>query len=65
MQGITVAELALALNLKPKTIKSRLTRAKIKPIAYAGPTAVYEPKVLEFLQQAPRRGRPPTTADKT
>lgn len=64
MQGITVAELALALNLNPKTIKSRLTRAKIKPIAYAGPTAVYDPSVLEALQKTPGRGRPPRAGDK-
>jgi len=58
MEGLTVAEMALALRLPPKTIKSRLTKAGVKPIGYAGPTGIYQPDALERIRDAQPRGRP-------
>jgi hypothetical protein len=58
MQGLTVAEMSAALGLSPKTIKSRLTAAAIKPREYAGPTGIYEPEALEKIREVQPPGRP-------
>jgi predicted ArsR family transcriptional regulator len=58
MQGLTVAEIAERLGIHPKAAKTRLRRAAIKPIEYAGPTALYAPDVVEKIREVPGRGRP-------
>jgi len=59
MQGLTVKEIAERLGLPPKTVKMRLYRAGIKPVAYAGPTAFYDESALEIASAPRRRGPKP------
>jgi IS30 family transposase len=56
--GLTVSEMASELGENPDTIKRRLQRKEIKPIAYAGPTALYDPSVIELIRNVPGKGRP-------
>jgi len=58
MEGLTVAEISKALGIGPKTVKTRLTTAKIKPIAYAGPTGIYASDTIDKIRDVPARGRP-------
>jgi len=59
MQGLTVKEIAERLGLPPKTVKMRLYRAGIKPVAYAGPTAFYDESALEIASAPRHRGPKP------
>jgi hypothetical protein len=59
MDGLTVVEMVKILNRLPSTIKKQLKAAGIKPIEYAGPTAVYDKSALEAIRNVPGRGRPP------
>ena len=59
MDGLTVSEMVNILGRMPSTIKKQLKAAGIKPIEYAGPTAVYAKSALEAIRNVPSRGRPP------
>ena len=59
MQGLTVKEIAERLGLPPKTVKMRLYRAGIKPVTYAGPTAIYPQEALEIVSGPRHRGPKP------
>ena len=59
MQGLTVKEIAERLGLPPKTVKMRLYRAGIKPVTYAGPTAIYPQEALEIASGPRHRGPKP------
>jgi hypothetical protein len=67
MNGLTVAEMVKILSRMPSTIKKQLKAAGIKPVEYAGPTAVYDKSALEAIRNVPGKGRPkkPEAADKT
>jgi hypothetical protein len=58
MNGLTVSEMVKILGRMPSTIKKQLKAAGIKPIEYAGPTAVYDKSALEAIRNTPGRGRP-------
>jgi hypothetical protein len=58
MTGLTVNEIGSTLGIKPKTAKQRLARAGIKPIGYAGPTALYDPACVEKIREVSKGGRP-------
>jgi IS30 family transposase len=58
MDGLTVAEMVKILNRLPSTIKKELKAAGIKPIEYAGPTAIYDPSAIETIRSVPGKGRP-------
>jgi len=59
MQGLTVKEIAERLGLPPQTVKMRLYRAGIKPVTYAGPTAIYPQEALEIVSGPRHRGPKP------
>jgi len=59
MEGLTVREMAEALDLGQPTVKMRLRVAGIVPVSYAGPTAIYDKSALEAIRNVPGRGRPP------
>jgi uncharacterized membrane protein len=58
MHGLTVAEIAVELGISIAAAKKRLSRAEIKPISYAGPTAIYAPSALKKIRDTLPRGRP-------
>jgi predicted ArsR family transcriptional regulator len=58
MNGMTVNEIGEALGIHPKAAKTRLRRAGIEPIDYAGPTAIYPMEAVETIRSVPGRGRP-------
>ena len=58
MDGLTVKEIASSLGVPTETVKSRIKRAKIDPVRYVGPTAVYDKSALEAIRNVPGRGRP-------
>ena len=58
MNAMTAKEIAEILNIHPKAVKSRLRRARIEPIAYAGPTAMYDPSCVEAIREVSKGGRP-------
>jgi hypothetical protein len=58
MNGMTVNEVGAALGIHPKAAKTRLRRANIKPIGYAGPTALYDPSCIENIKEVSKGGRP-------
>jgi hypothetical protein len=58
MNGMTVNEIGAALGIHPKAAKMRLRTKGIKPIAYAGPTAMYDPAVVDFIREVSKGGRP-------
>jgi transposase len=62
MNGLTVSEMVKILGRMPSTIKKQLKAAGIKPIEYAGPTAVYDKSAIEAIRNVPSRGRPPKKA---
>jgi hypothetical protein len=59
MHGLTIREMAERLNLTTYCVKMRLRRAGIKPLSYAGITAVYPEAALETAAIARSEGRPP------
>jgi hypothetical protein len=59
MNGLTVKEMAEKLGLGQPAVKMRLRVAGIKPVEYAGPTAVYSESALEASRNVPGKGRPP------
>jgi len=59
MEGFTVKEIAGKLGLPAQTVKMRLYRAGIKPIFYAGPTAIYPQEALEIVSGPRHRGPKP------
>lgn len=63
MTGLTVAEIGEQLGISAKAAKQRLFRAGIKAIAYAGPTALYAPEVVEAIRNTPPPGRPRKNTD--
>jgi hypothetical protein len=58
MNGMDANEIGKILGIKPRTAKMRLLRKKIKPIGYSGPTAIYDPSVIELIREVSRGGRP-------
>jgi hypothetical protein len=58
MNGLTVSEMVKILGRMSSTIKKQLKAAGIKPIEYAGPTAIYDKSALEAIRNVPGRGRP-------
>jgi hypothetical protein len=59
MNGLTIKEMAETLGLGQPAVKMRLRVAGIKPIEYAGPTAIYDRSALEAIRDVPGKGRPP------
>jgi hypothetical protein len=57
--SFTVKEIAGKLGLPPKTVKMRLYRAGIKPVTYAGPTAIYPQKPSKIVSGPRHRGPKP------
>jgi hypothetical protein len=57
-KSLNVNEIGEILGIKPKTAKMRLSRKGIKPIGYSGPTAVYDPSVVEQIKEVAKGGRP-------
>ncbi|MDR2419219.1 MAG: hypothetical protein LBD79_09220 [Treponema sp.] len=55
---MTIKEIAEKLGLGQPAVKMRLRVASIKPIVYAGPTAIYDPSVVDLIRNVPPRGRP-------
>jgi transposase len=58
MEGLTLKEIAEQLGIAPKTAQKRIMRARCKPKAYAGPTAIYDPSALEAIREVATPGRP-------
>jgi hypothetical protein len=58
MNGVDVNEIGEILRIKPRTAKMRLSRKGIKPIGYSGPTAIYDPVVIEIIRKVSKGGRP-------
>jgi IS30 family transposase len=58
MKGMTISEMAQALNLPRKTVEMRLLRRGHKPISYE---ATYSLKAFEDIKKTPGRGRPKKT----
>jgi DNA-binding Lrp family transcriptional regulator len=58
MDELTVKEIADSLGIPTETVKSRIKRARIDPVRYVGPTAIYAPEVLEAIRNVPGKGRP-------
>lgn len=64
MNGMTVNEIGEALGIQPKAAKMRLRTKGIKPIGYAGPTALYDPSCVELIREVSKGGRPPKEPQK-
>jgi hypothetical protein len=58
MDAMTVNEIGTALGIHPKAAKMRLRTKGIKPIGYAGPTALYDPSCVEAIREVSKGGRP-------
>jgi hypothetical protein len=58
MEGLTVNEIGATLGIHPKAAKMRLRAKGIKPIAYAGPTALYDPSCIDLIREVSKGGRP-------
>jgi hypothetical protein len=58
MNGMTVNEIGVALGITGKAAKMRLRTKGIKPIGYAGPTAMYDPSCVEAIREVSKGGRP-------
>jgi hypothetical protein len=58
MNGLTIAEMERILGRLPSTIKKQLKAAGIKPVEYAGPTAVYDKSALDAIRDVRGPGRP-------
>jgi predicted ArsR family transcriptional regulator len=61
MEGMTISEMAKALNLPLATVKKRLLRAGRKPFSQE---ALYTEDDFEAIKDVPGRGRPPKKPDK-
>jgi hypothetical protein len=55
MKGLTIDEIASALNITSITAHKRLERAGIKPISYK---AIYDPSALDAIRKISKGGRP-------
>jgi hypothetical protein len=64
MNGMTVNEIGVALGIHPKAAKTRLRTKGIKPIGYAGPTALYDPAAVDAIREVSKGGRPRKEKDK-
>jgi predicted ArsR family transcriptional regulator len=58
VEEMTVKELAEKLGIPDRTVKSRIRLNKIEPLRYVGPTAIYDPSILDLIREASPRGRP-------
>jgi hypothetical protein len=64
MEGLTIMEymtaknIAKILGINPKAAKMRLLRAGVQPIEYIGPTAIYDPAVVDLIREVSKGGRP-------
>jgi predicted ArsR family transcriptional regulator len=58
MNGMTAKEIGDALGIHQKAAKTRLRRAGIIPIGYAGPTAIYPQEAIEVIRNVSGKGRP-------
>jgi hypothetical protein len=56
--SLTVMEIADILHIAVDAAKRRMQRLAIKPVRYVGPTAIYDPAVLDILRNVPGKGRP-------
>ncbi|GHU23470.1 hypothetical protein FACS1894172_08360 [Spirochaetia bacterium] len=63
MEGLTVNEIGQRLGIHPKVAKMRLRKAGLKPVEYAGPTAIYALEVVNQITHVPARGRPSKSPD--
>jgi hypothetical protein len=59
MNGLTIREIVDKTNLKYSTVRMRLFRAGIKPVAYCGPVALYPESALEIVSGPRHRGPKP------
>jgi hypothetical protein len=59
--GLDAKEIGELIGINQRAVKKRLERAGIKAIGYSGPTAIYDPSVVEIIRNVPGRGRPPKT----
>ena len=59
MDGLTVKEIAERLGITSDTAKKRLQKHKLTPKEYAGPTALYDPSVVDKIREVNPVGRPP------
>jgi hypothetical protein len=55
MEGMTISEMAKALNLPRKTVEMRILRRGHKPITHE---ATYSKEVFEDIKNVPGKGRP-------
>jgi predicted transcriptional regulator len=62
MKGMTIDEIAEALDITPQTAHKRLERAGIKPVSYK---ALYDPSVVEVIKVVDKGGRPPKAGPET
>jgi predicted ArsR family transcriptional regulator len=62
MNGMTISEMAKALNVPPATVKKRLLRAGRKPFSQE---ALYTEDDFEAIRNVPGRGRPPKAKPET
>jgi predicted ArsR family transcriptional regulator len=56
MEGMTIDEIAKALDITPQTAHKRLERVGIKPVSYK---ALYDPSAVEVIKVVNKGGRPP------
>ena len=55
VEGFTVAEIAEKLGIPAGTVRTRLSRAGIKPITQS---PLYDKSVVEAIRNVPGKGRP-------
>jgi hypothetical protein len=58
MNGLTIREIAEALNITPEAVFLRLRTAKIEPKAHAGKTNIYDESVVDLIREVSKGGRP-------
>jgi predicted ArsR family transcriptional regulator len=58
MHGLTIKEIAEALNITPEAAKFRLLRNGIQPKDHAGKTNIYDETVVEQIRMTSKGGRP-------
>jgi hypothetical protein len=59
MNGLTIREIAEALNITPEAAFLRLRTAKIQPKTHAGKTNIYDESVVGLIREVSKGGRPP------